>query len=158
MEKLSQVLWRERELLETLLYKLEVEQLVMSTGRPRWLLRAAQEVQSVLEVIRETELLRAVAADQVAEELGLAPGPSLQSLIDASGEPWRSILTDHRDAFLRVTADVAVLADVNRELITAGIRSARETLLNMTEGTDGYNADGSAVTGLTRTPLLDQSL
>ena len=158
MEKLSQILWRERELLETLLYRLEVEQLVMSSGRTRWLLRAAQDVQAVLGVIRETELMRAVASDQAADELGLAPGVGLQELIEVSDEPWRSILDDHRVAFLRITADVTALAETNRELITAGIRSARETLLNLTEGTDGYTADGSAVTGLTRTPLLDQSL
>ncbi len=158
MEKLSQVLWRERELLESLIYRLEVEQLVMSTGRTRWLLRAAQDVQSVLDVVRETEMLRAVAVDEVAEQLGLGPTPSLQSLIEASDEPWSSILADHRDAFIRITADVVTMADTNRELITAGIRSARETLLNLSDGTDGYTADGSAVAGPARTPLLDRSL
>ncbi|QCX28573.1 flagellar protein FlgN [Nocardioides jishulii] len=158
MEKLSQILWRERELLETLLYKLEVEQLVMATGRTRWLLQAAKDVESVLETIRETELVRAVAADEAAEVLGLAPNPSLRALIDAADEPWTTILADHRDAFARITTDVTTMADANRELITAGIRSARETLLTMTEGTDGYSADGSAVVGLARKPLLDRSL
>lgn len=158
MEKLSQILWRERELLESLLYKLEVEQLVMATGRTRWLLRAAQDVERLIEVLKETELLRAVASDEVAESLGIEPSASLQALIDVVDEPWHTILVDHRDAFLRITADLTVTAQANRELITAGIRSARETLLNLTEGTDGYSADGSAVTGLTRTPLLDQSL
>lgn len=158
MEKLSHILWRERELLETLLYKLEVEQLVMATGRTRWLLQAAREVETVLETIRETEVLRAVAADEAAERIGLGPNPSLSALVEASDEPWRSILADHRDAFARITADVTALADTNRELITAGIRSARETLLAVTEGADGYSADGSAVVGLTRRPLVDRSL
>lgn len=158
MEKLSHILWRERELLETLLYKLEVEQLVMATGRTRWLLHAAKEVEAVLETIRETELLRAVAADEAAQQVGLGPNPSLRSLIDATSEPWASILADHRDAFTKIAADITSMADANRELITAGIRSARETLLTLTEGTDGYSADGSAVTGLTRKPLLDRSL
>lgn len=158
MEKLSHILWRERELLETLLYKLEVEQLVMATGRTRWLLHAAKEVESVLETIRETEILRAVAADEAAEQVGLAPNPSLRALVDATSEPWASILADHRDAFATVAADITAMADTNRELITAGIRSARETLLSLTEGTDGYSADGSAVTGIARKPLVDRSL
>lgn len=158
MEKLSRILWRERELLETLLYKLEVEQLVMATGRTRWLLHAAKEVESVLETIRETELLRAVAADEVAHRVGLGPNPSLRALIEASAEPWASILADHRDTFTKISADITAMAETNRELITAGIRSARETLLSLTEGTDGYSADGSAVVGLTRTPLVDRSL
>ena len=37
MEKLSQILWRERELLDTLLFKLEEEQMVLASGRTRWL-------------------------------------------------------------------------------------------------------------------------
>ena len=158
MEKLSHILWRERELLETLLYKLEVEQLVMATGRTRWLLRAAKEVESVLETIRETEVLRAVAADEAAERVGLAPNPSLHALIEAVAEPWASILTDHRDAFTSITSDVTAMAETNRELVTAGIRSARETLLTLTEGTDGYSADGSAVVGASRNRLVDRSL
>ena len=44
MEKLSQILWRERELLDSLLFKLEMEQLVLGSGRTRWLARAAKEV------------------------------------------------------------------------------------------------------------------
>ena len=80
MEKLSQILWRERELLETLLFKLEEEQMVLAGGRTRWLSRAAREVENVLDTIRETEILRAVAAEEAAVELGLGPNPSLRAL------------------------------------------------------------------------------
>src|SRR3954449_7001331 len=83
MEKLSQMLWRERELLETLLFKLEEEQMLLESGRTRWLVRAAREVEKVLETIRETEILRAVAADGAADALGLRHNPSLRSLADA---------------------------------------------------------------------------
>ena len=40
MERLSLILWRERDLLETLLFKLEEEQLLLANGRTRWLMRA----------------------------------------------------------------------------------------------------------------------
>ena len=43
------ILWRERELLDTLLYRLEVEQLVLASGRTDRLMRAAQDVESTLE-------------------------------------------------------------------------------------------------------------
>ncbi len=36
-DELSAVLWRERELLETLLFKLEAEELIIASGRSRWL-------------------------------------------------------------------------------------------------------------------------
>lgn len=158
MEKLSHILWRERELLETLLFKLEVEQLVMAGGRTRWLLRAAKEIESVLETIRETEVLRAVAADEVAAACGLTHNPSLRALAEVAPAPWDTILADHRDAFAALAADIAAMADANRELVSAGARYARETLLALTDGTDGYSADGTAVVGTARSRLVDQAL
>ena len=48
----SGVLWRERQLLELLLFKLEEEQLILTSGKTRWLGHATREVESVLEQIR----------------------------------------------------------------------------------------------------------
>jgi hypothetical protein len=159
MEKLSQILWRERELLDTLLFKLELEQLVLASGRNRWLMRSAREVESVLETIRQTEILRSVAADAVAASLKLESNPSLRSLAEAADEPWRTILLDHHEAFTTITREIAALAEANRDLITAGYRSARETLMSMNDGADGYNADGDAVHGIgSRQRLVDWSL
>ena len=134
MEKLSQILWRERELLDTLQFKLELEQLVLASGRTRWLMRAAREVEQVLETIRQTEILRSVAADKAAASLGLEHNPSLSALAEATDEPWRSILHDHHEGFLAATREIAALADANRELISAGYRSAQETLRAIGEG------------------------
>jgi hypothetical protein len=145
MQRLSQVLWRERELMEGLQYALEVEQLILASGRNRWLMRAATDVESVLETLRKTEVLRAVAADETATVLGLPPNPSLKDLAARAGEPWGEILADHREAFITMTQAITELADSNRDLITSGYRSARETLLAMDEAAEGYAADGSAV-------------
>ena len=159
MEKLSQILWRERELLDTLLFKLEVEQLVLASGRTRWLVRAAREVENVLETIRETEILRSVAADEAAASIGLGYNPSLRALAAAVDEPWHSILLDHHDAFTAATNEVVALADANRELITTGYRSARETLMSLGDSTEAYGADGAAVTVTeSRRRIVDWSL
>ena len=159
MERLSTVLWRERELLDQLHYRLEVEQLVLASGRSRWLAAAARDVDSVLSTIRETEVLRAVAADAAAEAVGMTSNPSLSALVEAAPEPWSSILGEHRQAFVEVTADIGALADLNRDLISAGLRSARETLLSLGgESTDGYAADGRATAEPIRHRLVDRSL
>lgn len=159
MERLSTVLWRERELLDQLHYRLEVEQLVLASGRSRWLASAARDVDSVLSTIRETEVLRAVAADAAAEAVGMTSNPSLSALVEAAPEPWSSILGEHRQAFVEVTADIGALADLNRDLISAGLRSARETLLSLGgETTDGYAADGRATAEPIRHRLVDRSL
>lgn len=158
MENLSLILWRERELLDTLLYRLELEQLVLASGRARWLMRAAREVEDVLETLRETEVLRAVAADEAAARLGLESNPSLRALAESVEDPWRTILVDHRDAFAALTREITELADTNRELVTAGYRSARETLLAIDGGTDQYAPNGRAVADSPRPRLVDRSL
>lgn len=119
MQRLSGVLWRERELLGDLVYRLETERSVLADGRTRWLPRAAREVDQVLETLRETELLRAVVSDEVATDLGLAANPSLRVLAGAAAGPWPTILLDHRDAFLAHVREVGELAAANDELLAA---------------------------------------
>ncbi len=145
MEELSQVLWRERELLEMLLFKLEEEQLVLASGRSRWLAHAAREVETVLDRIRRTEVLRATTADAVAAALGLDSNPSLRALAEAGEEPWPTLLLDHWEAFVALTAQITGMATTNRELLTAGYKAARETTLSLSDGAEVYTPNGSAV-------------
>lgn len=159
MEKLTWVLWREREFLETLLYRLEVEELVMSTGRTRWLANAARDVDEVAASLREIEVLRSVAADETAAALGLDPNPSLTELIAVSEEPWRAILGEHRDAFMMLTDEIARVAATNRALIASGLRATHETLLSVdTGGATTYTAAGSVSHAAARSAVVDWSL
>ena len=158
MEKLSLVLWRERELLEALQYRLEVEQLVMATGQTRWLASAARDVELAVEELREMEILRAVAADEAAANAGLDPNPSLASLVDAADEPWRSILADHREAFAAMSDEIERIAATTRVLIANGLRAAHETLLGTAAAGQLYTAAGSAVSDGARTAVVDRSL
>lgn len=153
----SSVLWRERELLELLLFKLEEEQLILSAGRTRWLARATREVETVLEEIRRTEVLRAAEVEATATALGLNASPSLSELSGAVDEPWSSILREHRSAFLTMTAEITALAETNRDLLTSGQRAARETLLSLTDGAETYTPAGATVSAGPRARLLDQA-
>ncbi|SFC32351.1 FlgN protein [Nocardioides terrae] len=158
MEKLSLILWRERELLELLAYKLEVEKLVLAGGQSGWLSRANREVEDVLVTLRETEVLRAMATDEAAHEVGLDTNPGLSMLAEAAEEPWRTILLDHREAFLVITRQIADLSDATKGLITTGYRSAQETLLAISGTTEGYTPDGAAVAATPTRHLIDRSL
>lgn len=159
MDKLSQVLWRERELLEDLAYRLEVERLVLASGRAKWLVNATRDIETTVDQLRETEVLRAVAADEVAEQLGMAPNPSLLALADAVGEPWRGILLDHRDTLVGIAREIAELSESTQGLLTAGYRSAQETLLAFGGPTvESYTPAGAAVAEASRHRLIDRSL
>jgi FlgN protein len=158
LAEVSSVLWRERELLELLLFKLEEEQLVLASSRNRWLARATREVELVLEQIRSTEVLRAAQVQALGASLGLPPNPSLSALADAVDEPWSTLLRDHRQAFHTMTAEISALAETNRDLISAGYRAAREALLSLTDGAATYTPQGDSVTVGTRHHLLDSAL
>jgi hypothetical protein len=161
LEKLSLILWRERELLTLLAFRLEMERLVLLHGRSWWLDETTRDIDGVLGELRATEVLRAVAADEVAAELGMDPNPSLATLAEVAPEPWATILADHRSAILALTAEIAEASEAARELLRNGHRSIRETMLAVAGGTDGaevYAADGSAVVGAGGRRLVDRSL
>ena len=150
---LSSVLWRSRELLELLLFKLE-EELLLAAGRSRWLAHATREVEVVLEQIRQTEVARAAYAQAVAGELGLPLEASLGELADAAPPPWADLLHQHRKAFLTLTSEISAMAEANRDLLTAGQRAARETMLAFSGTVETYGPRGQTVNSGDRRPSL----
>ena len=158
LSQLSDVLWTERRLLELLLFKLEEEQLVLTSGRTRWLAHATREVETVLEQIRDAELGRSAEADAVALELGLEPGATLRTLAEHAPSPWDDLLQAHRDAFVQLTTEIAQLADGNRELLAMSHRATQETLMSLQESVQTYDPQGHTTAEADRSAqLLDRS-
>lgn len=155
--EVSNVLWREREQLELLLFKLEEEQLVLTAGRTRWLAHATREVEIVLDQVRSSELLRAVEVDDFAATLGLPPSPSLHDLAMASPEPWRELMLAHRDALVELTSSIGGVAAGNRSVLATAQRAAHETLLNLSGSVETYAPTGRA-TSAASAHLVDQAL
>jgi hypothetical protein len=156
-EDLSSLLWKERELLELLLFKIEEEQLVLASGRTRWLAHATREVEVVLAEVREQELHRAVMVEELAAGLALGSQPSLTSLATRAPEPWSDLLRAHRQAFLALTAEISAMAEANRDLLAAGARATREALLGMEQSVGTYGPQGR-LTNLTGARVVDQAL
>jgi FlgN protein len=158
LAEVSTILWRERELLELLLFKLEEEQLLLAAGRTRWLARSTREVEVVLGEIRRTELTRATEVDDVAAALGLGPGPSLTMLANACPEPWAGLLRDHQNAFRVLTSEITQLSALNHDLLTTGQQATRDALLHLTGGGRTYTPNGTSATVVTRPMLMDEVL
>lgn len=158
--EVSAVLWRERELLELLLFKLEIEQLLLAAAHTRWLPHATREVEVILDEIRETELSRAVAVEGLALDLGLASSPSLRALADNASEPWQDIFHDHRTAFLTLTQEITDAAKTNREVMLIGQRASRQALLGLTDSVATYDPRGRASQAGDSVParLVDRAL
>ena len=143
---LAAVLWRQREMLERLTYRMECEQLLMASGRTRWLALATEEVETLAGELRVLEMQRAGCADAVARELGLPPGASLEELAAGAQPPWTEVLLEHRQSLLTLTAELSALAEANRRLVLAGAGAVQAALAGIGLGGEptaqGYDSRG----------------
>ncbi len=158
LDELSTVLWRERELLETLLYRLETEELVLSGGRSRWVGRASREVEAVVEQLKATDLARAVEADEAARQLGIPEGSSLLELAQAASSPWDEMLRGHHTALSDITSQISTLSRVNRDLLAASLKATQEALLGISDSMQTYTDKGSTSRKADAAYLLDEAL
>jgi hypothetical protein len=114
------VLWREREAVERVLFKVLCQQLVLRSGDNRWLVAANTEIELAVTDLRVVEVLRSAEADSLAAELGISSSPSLGQIAAAAPEPWGSILAEHRDALRALVAEIDLAVRENRALLTEG--------------------------------------
>ena len=106
LRDVSNILWRERNLLELLAFKLDAERLLARAGRTRWLAHADHEVEMVLGELKAVELERGIQVQVLGEQLGLESDATLLSLAERAPDEWAGILADHRRALLQLARDV----------------------------------------------------
>ncbi|MBF4590304.1 flagellar protein FlgN [Curtobacterium sp. VKM Ac-1395] len=156
---LSAVLWRERELLEMLTFKLEEEQLLLAAGRSRWVSHASREVEQVLARLRTTGLERSAQSAAVAEEWGVDPDAPLREVVAAApAGPWGEILASHLQAMLELTTQIGALRDENDRFLRTAGQSTEETLAGSVGDTATYDASGVSGRPGSEARLFDGSL
>ena len=146
---LSTLLWRERELLELLMFKLEEEQLLLTAGKSKWLPHATKEDEAVLARLRTAGIERTVETASVAVEWGIGEEATLRQLVDhAPSDTWRDILQAHLAALTGLTREIADVRDTNLTYLRAATRATQETLatvgLGAATGSSGYARSGAA--------------
>lgn len=125
LAQLSRVLWQQRDLIEVLEYRLEVQQLLMIAGRSDRLSIAVGEVEGALDAIRTVEETRLRVVAEAATALGLPSTATLTQIRTAAPEPWDFVLGDHHSAFLRLVASTEELSARARELAQKGLGETR---------------------------------
>ncbi|HEY5172696.1 MAG TPA: flagellar export chaperone FlgN [Acidimicrobiia bacterium] len=126
LSDVSNILWRERQLLELLVFKLEEEQLVLAAGRSRWLAYAAREVAKVRGETKGVGLERAVLVAGAGRDLGLSGSPTLRELAGRTSSPWDGIFAGHRHALLTLAQEIDAIASSNDEIAPGQrVRTAR---------------------------------
>jgi hypothetical protein len=159
LSDVSNILWRERQLLELLVFKLEEEQLVLAAGRSRWVAYATREVENVLGEIKRVELERAVHVADAGRGLGLSGAPTLRELATLTAPPWDGIFAEHRRALLALAHEVDTVTNSNRELLQRGQHAAREAVAAMGEiDIDAYDTPGALPERTRSLRIVDEAL
>lgn len=142
-QKLSALLWEERELLEFLTFKLDEQQLLLTTGRSRWIKFASTEIEQATQRLRAAGLARDLAVSALAEEWGLTENASLRQVIaGAPAGPWAEIFTSHLDAMTSLTNEIRELRDANEQLLREADRSTQESIAGAVARPSSHNASG----------------
>ncbi len=124
LNELSGLLWRERDVLDQILVRLDGE------GEP-------DDVESngLLDSIASLEVHRAITSREVALEMGLDGEPTLQDLIAQAPREWAEALADHRRALLGLSEElraqlrpVAARSDSNVVTLPARGRGLQRSL------------------------------
>ena len=128
-QKLSALLWNERELLEFLAFKLDEQHLLLTTGRSRWIKFATTEIDQATQRLRAAGLARDLAVSTLAEAWGLADAPSLRQIIaGAPAGPWAEIFSSHLEALTALTDEIQKLRDANEVLLREAVQSTEAAI------------------------------
>ncbi len=155
LAELSRLLWKQRELIDVLKYRLEVQELVLAAGRDHRLQAALDEVEVAMDEIRRSERSRDGVVRQCAALLGLSDKASLGDIRQRVDASWADVLGEHQSALLVLVADTERLAGANRERSLRGANEAR-AVLDAVTGSSTATGYGPSVRGQSRPALLDR--
>jgi hypothetical protein len=133
MDELARLLSVERRLLELLLFKLVEGRHLLTAGEARFLPYAVAEIERATERVQEVELRRSMLVSDLVQRLEIPEESlTLSALARDSLEPYRTIFTDHRLAFLELAAEIEDVRRQNRRLAERGAHDVEQLLMNST--------------------------
>jgi hypothetical protein len=142
-EDLSHQLWTMRELLEQLVFKLEVQGLLLASGRARWIPYATAELEAIIDAIGEVEHARAQASARLARQLRQPQHANLSELVEHLEQPWAGLLAQHRLHLLSLQSEIEEISRTNQEVARRSLMRSREIIASLGEqSVDVYDPRG----------------
>lgn len=155
--ELQETLWLQRIALEKLLYRSEILQHVISSGRTTWLPLAQAEVEEAVETVGAISLSSEVQMLDLAATWGIAGAPSLGMLAEAEqAGAWSDVFTSLREGMINLDARIREVSEANATLLRQAMLSAQETLASTGTQDAAYTSSGHGATGRSSARLLDQ--
>jgi hypothetical protein len=145
---LSTQLMREREMLELLLFKLDVQQMLLASGRTRWIPQTVNEIERVMAAMPSVSLARDTLVVSVAAEWGAPEASTLRELIDAApSEAWREVMSGHLTAMVALATEIGDMKKLNEQRLRTAVRLTQETIAGLGVATGEYDQSGGVIRG-----------
>lgn len=139
MDELAGVLNRQKQMLEVLVYRVEILRHLLSKGETRFLGFATAEVDHAAAMLRAAEQDRTDLVARFALERGLDPASlSLKALSEQAG-PYAPMFDRLRSEFLSLTDELEALVRASKVLAGRGIAEV-DRILSMLSGGGTPNA------------------
>lgn len=158
LQTFSNILWHQRDLLEILRYRLEIQELVLHAGLTSHLPLATREVEETVEKLRTAELGRSIDASAAARSLDLAADATLREIAEAAPAPWDELLREHHAALVELTSDISTVSRRNRDTLAASYQATQETLSALREDVRTYDKHGGTAEQPSDSHIIDTSL
>lgn len=157
-ENLSHELFRQRGILENLLYKFTTQRLLITNGESRWLGRCTAEIEVLSKQLATNMLTVDVLSLSLARTWG-APceqAPTLRELVEAAPAegPWKLALADHHRAISSLTEQIKSVSAENSQFVRAAQISLQDAGQSGSAVT--YTATGTAAPTQSGSTLLDR--
>lgn len=149
------LLWRERDCLQQLLFRLTEQQHLITAGEIRWLHLADADVRAAGDASREAELIRAAETDLFARQFGLPVDISLRELSALVPEPWDVVLADHAAVMRALALEIESVVAANTRMLKAGQQAVRESIERLSGAQQQYTPRGASAS-IRGAALLDE--
>ena len=113
---LSTLVWDLREKLNTLVYRLETQALMVAASRTQHIGRSSDEVERATDEVTRLESKLMSAAAEAAAEHGFEKPCSFQELAEACDAEHDFCLSEHRQALVMLGEVVSELVVTNKEI------------------------------------------
>lgn len=150
-------LGRQRQLVEYLLFKLVEAHLLLTSEEAVFVPIALNEIEGVLERLRDEESAREQLISRLAREWRVRKDDlTLTYLTERSPEPYHSAFAEHRTEFMSLVDEVERVTRENRRLASAGLTRVQAALSGLVEDASTYSAAGRVERALSRPVSHDE--
>lgn len=150
LSELSHVLSQQRDLVTQMIYRLEVQQIMLARGRTRWVNLSTEDVEDAIQAVQDQEVVRMALVGDLAPLMGTPIDASLRDLIVCAPDPWDTILSDHHTEFLRLSAEAEDAATANADLLHTQLTDVRSLLQSF--GSQSEQSYGARSNGFSSAP------